>query len=295
MPTAPGCSSRRAPTPRTADRSPEAQGARLVTARERAVRWSPRDARPDLGPKYRPVLDPPRLLRPAPLGRRCCPSCASRCRPTSSTAPSTSTASASTAASPTTRPSTRSAAAGEGFVWIGLHEPTEEQITAIAETFGLHELAVEDAVTANQRPKLERYDDSLFMVLKTVTYVGTTSPPRHRADQDRRGHGVRRPRLRRHRPARRPLRAAPGARAAGGRPRAARARPGRGAARDRRPHRRPATSPSPTPSRRTSTRSRPRCSSPRSAMDSEQIYVDEARGAGAAPLGGAAGRRRCAS
>src|SRR5262245_20838722 len=41
---------------------------------------------------------------------------------------------------------------GEGFVWIGLHEPTDEQINGIAETFGLHELAVEDAVNAHQRP-----------------------------------------------------------------------------------------------------------------------------------------------
>jgi magnesium transporter len=64
----------------------------------------------------------------------------------------------------------------EGFVWIGLHEPTNDQINAIAETFGLHELAVEDAVTAKQRPKLERYDDSLFMVLKTVSYVGHAEP-----------------------------------------------------------------------------------------------------------------------
>ena len=62
---------------------------------------------------------------------------------------------------------------GEGFVWIGLHEPDAEQITGIAEVFGLHELAVEDAVHAHQRPKLERYDDTLFMVLKTVRYCGT--------------------------------------------------------------------------------------------------------------------------
>jgi magnesium transporter len=62
---------------------------------------------------------------------------------------------------------------GTGFVWIGLHEPTEEQINGIAETFGLHELAVEDAVHAHQRPKLERYDNTLFMVLKTVRYVAT--------------------------------------------------------------------------------------------------------------------------
>jgi magnesium transporter len=60
----------------------------------------------------------------------------------------------------------------DAFVWIGLHEPDEEQITGIADVFGLHELAVEDAVHAHQRPKLERYDDMLFMVLKTVRYVG---------------------------------------------------------------------------------------------------------------------------
>ena len=64
---------------------------------------------------------------------------------------------------------------GEGFVWIGLHEPDEEQITGIADVFGLHELAVEDAVHAHQRPKLERYDDTLFMVLKTVRYCGAPS------------------------------------------------------------------------------------------------------------------------
>jgi magnesium transporter len=61
---------------------------------------------------------------------------------------------------------------GEGFVWIGLHEPDADQITGIADVFGLHELAVEDAVHAHQRPKLERYDDTLFMVLKTVRYCG---------------------------------------------------------------------------------------------------------------------------
>jgi magnesium transporter len=60
---------------------------------------------------------------------------------------------------------------GEGFAWIGLHEPSAEQIQGIADTFGLHELAVEDAVHAHQRPKLERYEDVLFMVLKTVRYV----------------------------------------------------------------------------------------------------------------------------
>jgi len=64
----------------------------------------------------------------------------------------------------------------DGFVWIGLYEPTEEQIQGIAETFELHELAVEDAVCAHQRPKLDRYGDMLFMVLKTVRYVAHETP-----------------------------------------------------------------------------------------------------------------------
>jgi magnesium transporter len=65
---------------------------------------------------------------------------------------------------------------GEGFVWIGLHRPDPEQVTGIADVFDLHELAVEDAVQAHQRPKLERYDDTLFMVLKPVCYVGHAQP-----------------------------------------------------------------------------------------------------------------------
>ncbi len=59
---------------------------------------------------------------------------------------------------------------GSGFVWIGLHEPTEHQLAGIATRFGLHPLAVEDAVVAHQRPKLEQYDDMLFAVVKTVHY-----------------------------------------------------------------------------------------------------------------------------
>ncbi|MCX3059413.1 magnesium and cobalt transport protein CorA [Streptomyces beihaiensis] len=58
-----------------------------------------------------------------------------------------------------------------GFAWIGLHEPTEAEFAGIAEEFGLHPLAVEDAVHAHQRPKLERYDDTLFTVFKTIHYV----------------------------------------------------------------------------------------------------------------------------
>ncbi|WP_231502638.1 magnesium/cobalt transporter CorA [Blastococcus sp. URHD0036] len=63
------------------------------------------------------------------------------------------------------------AVAEGGFVWLGLYEPTEAELTSIAERYGLHPLAVEDAVYAHQRPKLEHYDDDLFMVLKTATYV----------------------------------------------------------------------------------------------------------------------------
>lgn len=64
----------------------------------------------------------------------------------------------------------------EGFVWIGLHEPDAEQIQDIADVFGLHPLAVEDAVHAHQRPKIERYDDMLFSVFKTMRYVAHASP-----------------------------------------------------------------------------------------------------------------------
>jgi magnesium transporter len=59
----------------------------------------------------------------------------------------------------------------EAFVWIGLYEPDDDQMQAVADVFELHELAVEDAVHAHQRPKLERYNKTLFLVLKTVNYV----------------------------------------------------------------------------------------------------------------------------
>jgi magnesium transporter len=59
---------------------------------------------------------------------------------------------------------------GSGFVWIGLHEPSERQLAGIAARFDLHPLAVEDAVHAHQRPKLERYDNMLFAVVKTIHY-----------------------------------------------------------------------------------------------------------------------------
>jgi magnesium transporter len=64
------------------------------------------------------------------------------------------------------------AANGDGdFVWLGLHEPTGPELDEVASAFGLHELAVEDARNAHQRPKIEDYDDSFFIVLKTARYI----------------------------------------------------------------------------------------------------------------------------
>ena len=62
----------------------------------------------------------------------------------------------------------------DGFAWIGLYEPTEEEFESVAGEFDLHELAVEDAVTAHQRPKIERYGDSVFVVLKSARYRDET-------------------------------------------------------------------------------------------------------------------------
>ncbi|MET8083421.1 magnesium/cobalt transporter CorA [Micromonospora sp. NPDC005197] len=61
-----------------------------------------------------------------------------------------------------------------GFVWIGLHQPELAEMSAIAETYGLHELAVEDAVKAEQRPKLERFNDVSFLALRTARYCEHT-------------------------------------------------------------------------------------------------------------------------
>jgi magnesium transporter len=57
------------------------------------------------------------------------------------------------------------------FAWIGLHEPTEKEFDSVRREFDLHELAVEDAIHAHQRPKLELYGDSLFVVLKTARWL----------------------------------------------------------------------------------------------------------------------------
>jgi magnesium transporter len=60
---------------------------------------------------------------------------------------------------------------GRSFCWIGLLRPTPEEIHAVAEEFSLHGLAVEDTISAHQRPKVERYGDVLFVVLRPARYV----------------------------------------------------------------------------------------------------------------------------
>ena len=61
-----------------------------------------------------------------------------------------------------------------GFAWIGLHKPTEEEFASVAKEFGLHPLAIEDAVKAHQRPKIEQYDGTLFVVLRPARYLDAT-------------------------------------------------------------------------------------------------------------------------
>jgi magnesium transporter len=64
------------------------------------------------------------------------------------------------------------AGCGEGeFVWLGLREPDDEELERARQAFDLNPLAVEDASHAHQRPKLEDYESSIFMVLKTARYV----------------------------------------------------------------------------------------------------------------------------
>ncbi|HAM27510.1 MAG TPA: transporter [Microbacteriaceae bacterium] len=57
------------------------------------------------------------------------------------------------------------------MAWIGLYRPTTAEITSLADQFGLHELAVEDAIVAHQRPKIERYGSTLFVVLRAARYL----------------------------------------------------------------------------------------------------------------------------
>jgi magnesium transporter len=62
----------------------------------------------------------------------------------------------------------------DAVAWLGLYEPSQEEFAAVAREFGLHELACEDAVKAHQRPKIERYEDTLFLVLRPARYVDET-------------------------------------------------------------------------------------------------------------------------
>jgi magnesium transporter len=62
-------------------------------------------------------------------------------------------------------------ASADAFVWVELHEPSERELDELSEEFELHPLAVEDAVHAHQRPKIERYGPTLFTVLKPARYV----------------------------------------------------------------------------------------------------------------------------
>ncbi|MET9319249.1 magnesium and cobalt transport protein CorA [Streptomyces sp. NPDC003038] len=58
-----------------------------------------------------------------------------------------------------------------GMAWIGLYRPTEAELLSVADEFDLHPLAIEDALEAHQRPKLERYGDTLFVVLRAARYL----------------------------------------------------------------------------------------------------------------------------
>ena len=62
----------------------------------------------------------------------------------------------------------------KAIAWIGLYRPTAEELSALATEFNLHELAIEDAVVAHQRPKIDRYGDTLFTVLKAAHYIDET-------------------------------------------------------------------------------------------------------------------------
>lgn len=64
--------------------------------------------------------------------------------------------------------------ANGGMAWVSLHEPTADELESVAEEFGLHPLAVEEAIGAHQRPKIEHYGDSLFVALRTARYAEET-------------------------------------------------------------------------------------------------------------------------
>ena len=119
-------------------------------------------------------LHPP---RPSPAGERPRPGRTDRRRhaggvergtarlpPSTGPCTSTDTATRTTTSTPPAGPRR----SGKGFIWLGLHEPSTDQLAQLGEVFDLHELALEDASNNRQRPKIERYDDSFFLALRTL-------------------------------------------------------------------------------------------------------------------------------
>ena len=133
-------------------------------------------------PVNRTPLDP---RRRSVAACRCAPSCpGARARPPRRaglrpTRPAPSSTPSSTGPGTRRRPAPekleeacrRAARDSDGFVWIGLHEPTAEQLEQLGPVFGLHPLALEDAANTKQRPKIERFDDMLFLAMRTLAYV----------------------------------------------------------------------------------------------------------------------------
>ncbi|MGH7912868.1 MAG: magnesium and cobalt transport protein CorA, partial [Candidatus Dormibacteraceae bacterium] len=73
-------------------------------------------------------------------------------------------------ADPATAWRARAESEDSSYIWIGLFDPTAEELESVTSTLSVHELAIEDLVTAHQRPKLETYDDNLLMVLQPAVY-----------------------------------------------------------------------------------------------------------------------------
>ena len=77
-----------------------------------------------------------------------------------------------------------SAREGDGFVWLGLHEPSPEQLEQLGLVFSLHPLALEDASSARQRPKIERHESDMFLAMRTLAYVDRVDRVDHEAGGD---------------------------------------------------------------------------------------------------------------
>ncbi|MDF0530346.1 magnesium/cobalt transporter CorA [Tsukamurella sp. 8F] len=61
---------------------------------------------------------------------------------------------------------------GQGYVWVGLLDPDQHQMDEVSRVFGVHPLTVEDTLVTHSRPKVDRFDDTMFLIVKTVNYVG---------------------------------------------------------------------------------------------------------------------------